>query len=549
MDIVDDSDDNVSTTSAASDDVTRSDEFSPQNDNEDNYSTGYVTEKRAFSQDQVEYVGVGLLFVSWYLGGGAVSLMNGVVMLVAFGKWIAWRRKQHAVRTIQQLEQEGYLQCRLKLSAVLGSIGAPPLQKSRRIERGNDPIDAPNDFYELVLDYCQAHVDFIHQVDRSLEMLKIETSMSLRASTSSVERVELANLSRNRARSKSVSLFTARRMLSQAMVAQYRSLDSLTVGKSEVNGGGEIPNVVTLAWLRLLRTELASLLSVKVSQLISSPRAFHDDKSTVNDSIFAARESIEYLESIFTLKQPPRQCQAEMDSPDMNLLYRQFEKASVALWAFQVSSMTESISDNTNEADSKLTEFLQHFETLVCSIDDVKERLLNQCESQQKGSSGRLTTEEDTIEDTNINHSVDVRDYEDSGAALSFEGNDPSKYLDYDFGDKTVVFSCSGQETIQKQDKDHNQSEMNIHNQHIALQSKMLQELHHRLEKLEQAEEVDTKGNAIDLEEDAADIPTVRQEEPRIRTTSACLGVSGDVLSELKRTLDVHNDKAEMMTS
>ncbi len=43
-------------------------------------------------------------------------------------------------------------------------------------------------------------------------------------------------------------------------------------------------------------------------------------------------------------------------------------------------------------------------------------------------------------------------------------------------GDKTVVFSCSGQETIQKQDKDHNQSEMNIHNQHVALQSKMLQE-------------------------------------------------------------------------
>ena len=49
---------------------------------------------------------MGLMFVFWYLGGGAVSLMNGVVMLVAFGKWIAWRRKQHDLHTIQKREQE-----------------------------------------------------------------------------------------------------------------------------------------------------------------------------------------------------------------------------------------------------------------------------------------------------------------------------------------------------------------------------------------------------------------------------------------------------------
>ena len=188
------------------------------------------------------------------------------------------------------------------------------------------------------------------------------------------------------------------------------------------------------------------------------PKAFHDAKPTLNDSIFAAKESTEYLASMFTLKQPPRQCQAEMDSSDMNLLYRQFEKASVALWACQASGMTESISDSTKQADTRVMEFLQHFETLVCSIDDVKERLLNQCESQQKGSSDRLTTEEDTIEDVNLNHSDDVRDYEDSGA-LSFEGNVPSKYPDDAFGNKTVVFSCSGRETIQKQDKNHNQSD------------------------------------------------------------------------------------------
>lgn len=556
LDIVDDvvDDDNVSTTaSAASDDDARCDRGSLYTNKEDNKSsTDYVTKKRVVSQNQMEYIGVGLLLVSWYLGGGVVSLMN--VMLVSFAiavRWIAWRRKQQSLDTKQQREQEDYLKCRLKLSAFLGSIGAPPLpqQQSQRTERGNEAV-ASNDYCELILHYCQAHANLIHQVDHSLEMLKMATSMSLRSSTTSVERVELATMSRNRTRS-TVSLSTARQMLSQVMMKQYESIESLMMGTNAMNGEGEIPNVVTLAWLRLLRTELANLLSSQVSQLASSspPMTLHDAKRMLRHSTFATRESTEYLASMFALKSPPQQhCPAEMDSSDMSLIYRQFEKASVALWACHACDMTESSSDCTTrkQADDRVIEFLQHFETLLCSIDDVKERLLHQCTSQQKGFSNRFATEEDVIDDASRNHSNDVKDYEDSGA-LSCQDNIPSRYLDHDFSDKTIVFSCSGGEIIQEHDNDPNQSDVNILDQErISLQGMMFQELHYRLERLEQSEEVDSKGNAIDRKEEAAAVPTARPEESR--ATSVFLGVSGDVLSELKRTLHVPNDSSEVTT-
>jgi len=473
---------------------------------------------KSLSWPMMEWMGVGFLGASCCICQGSVSLVfAGMFLLcvVLAGKWLVWRQKQAQLHVKRQNERE-LQDCRIKLSSLLGSIGAPPLTLAILMDEEHDTLDCKG-----ILKFARAHVDLIKQVDCSLEKLRTSVGMSLRSTLASVERVELASLlGRNNS---AVVLSVARRMLCQVMMDEYESLYVLLPNDVQDDDSLEVPNVITLAWLKSLRLDLADLLSFQLSRLLFSSQYLCDAKlpDATLQSQLMAKESTEYLTSMFSLSQ-----ETDFDS-DFDTLRRQFDKASVALWACQASC--ESNKDKEDD-EIRVLEFLEHFETLLHSVGNVKERLTN----RTRGVDSSEHNEEDENDSgSTAEYPVDSRDYEDIGA--SFDGV-PPKSVNHAAKNKTVVFSGSGSaQWANKKDQEAEMENETIlpRRQYVTVQGVVLTELQQRLAKMDPAQEVDANGN--DVSEVKTDATVHRKESST--SSSMFLGASGDMLSELKNMI------------
>jgi hypothetical protein len=497
----------------------------------------------------VEWIGVGLL--GYCLGGG--SIVASIVLFLCTMAWLFWKQNisQLGTRILQQQEEPRFLKCRIELSKLLGSVGAPPLQRTvTSLENANATIN-----YQLVLDFGTAHVRFLRQMDQSLNTLRTAVGMHLRTTLLSVDRVELAstvNRCRSSGRSNSILLPTARRMLSRVVLDQYRSLHDCCASLSTFDENDdidddsiEVPEVITLSWLKFMRHELADLLSFQMSQLMSSLEMLrdisHSDSALrrrCDASMSTAMESTEYLSSIFSLS-PTIPESLDVLPHDLHTLYRQFDTASVALWACQQLYKKDSDDDDGGAVSNttSVLEFLDQIESLLQSVGDVKEML----EQNLNGT----TTKDGKVVDPNEEMGEcrdkstreptdDPQDYEHSGQSFDAVSsrNDTGDIVNK----KTIVFSASGsmQQQLISDNKGNGSTLTTIPpRQSVTTQHMVLQELQERLSKMDRSEEVGADGTRLD----DSDTQRVVQKK-KLSTSSMFLGASGDVLAELKNSIE-----------
>ena len=479
---------------------------------------------RLLSQPMMEWIGIGILAVCCVGTSGLVSSRNAGVLMafLLHVRWLIWRQKQCA----RKRNEENFQECRNEVSSLLGSIGAPPLQVIWM------PIENANLDTELLLDFARAHIDFFKQVDHSLDKLRTGVSMSLQSTPRSVERVELATLNRN-TRS-TVVLPVARKMLLQIMVNHYKLLTKLQI--DDDGDDVDAPAVITLTWLKALRSALAGLLSTELSRLLLPSGVLHDLslpgttlEHQIHTLVVAAKESTKYLASMFSISQAHEA--SALDSLDLNLICQQFDKASVALWACQAACAKESPYDRTEPDHTSVLEFLEHFDTLVHSVGGAKERLIQ----STRGKVSEQCQEKDKVAASQIEQPTDAKDYEypDMSSRAFPEKESVKRKAE----NKTVIFSGSG--SVQRPVLDdwyEAESECDVTlptTQHyIAAQDMMLHELQKRLAQMDPSIAVNENDNGEDGSE--MELSVRQQVAP---TTSMFLGSSGNLLSELKNAI------------
>jgi hypothetical protein len=223
---------------------------------------------------------------------------------------------------------------------------------------------------------------------------------------------------------------------------------------------------------------------------------------------------------------------SDMLQSDLHTLCRQFNTASVALWACQKLCMNDIDSGERAERNtSGVLEFLEQIESLLHSVDHVKERLGRNLNGTANNREAMDRNEEmaESLDKSKREH-TDPDDYEHSGQ--SFDASSRN-----DTGDivknKTVVFSASGalQHFVSDKGK---ASTLTIlpPQQSIATQRMVFEELQERLAKMDCGEEVGADGTRLH-ESDTQRI--VQKKRPS--TSSIFLGASGDVLMELKNSI------------
>ena len=232
--------------------------------------------------------------------------------------------------------------CRLEMSRLLGSIGAPflsedhaagkgQLQKigqsqqsalihttTRNMEETTASSNTPTFSPSLLFKVARANVQLIQTYDDAMETMKMGTALHLGATTKSAERVERALFGRRRREQQKkgalqqnvsdesptvdiypVSFGTLRGSVSRAMIAQAQTLESIIAVLNDSCQGerdndndsmspflsfhplaGGVPPVVTLTWLRSSRQQLSECLSYVLEALATFDRPITDRENT-----------------------------------------------------------------------------------------------------------------------------------------------------------------------------------------------------------------------------------------------------------------------------
>ena len=245
--------------------------------------------------------------------------------------------------------------CRLELSRLLGSIGAPFLSEDHSsaqgqlnveqtqlntpiltaIEKMKDTIASPNDRTlspSLLIKVAHINVQLIQTYDDAMETMKMGTALHLGATTRTAERVERALFGR-RAREQQkkgtlpqteessctdnypVSFGSLRSLVSRAMIAQADALHSILavlndscrnkhdnedepVFASYNPLAGGLPSVVSLTWLRSSRQQLSEFLSHVLEELATCDRTNRENiQDILVHSVMTVEELQQHLQS------------------------------------------------------------------------------------------------------------------------------------------------------------------------------------------------------------------------------------------------------------
>ena len=479
-----------------------------------------------------------VLFLASMMIGGFVSPMAAAVFAcINAGSWIISRENRLSI-----VEQNSFQECRISVSKLLGSMGARPLLPTETVcSTEYAPVH-----YTVILEFSQSYIALLVEMDRLFNVLRTAVGLHLGTASRSVERVELASTRRGEIRGGNalVVLPTIRRMLLCVMMDHYRSLQTLCAEVSSIPGEAdddmiEAPSVITLQWLKQLRQELAELLSMLLSRLLLSPcvlrdlsLAGSDMEGRLHTCTMTANESQQYLSSMCVLPVPESTDKLQQD---LNSLCRHLDSASVALWACQVSLDNE----DKEEILSNVRDFLEQFDILLNSAGDAKEALkeqlaCNDVEGMEMAENLETMELEDSLAGT------EAEDYEHSGVSFMEDSlsRNPENAIPKN---KTVVFSATG--SVKKSISSTGKTPMmrehtaTIPHQSVATQRTLLQELQKRLEKMDRLEEVDSNGGLLD----ELEAPT-RKQEKEPSASLMFLGASGDLLKELKQSMDNVDD-------
>ena len=254
--------------------------------------------------------------------------------------------------------------CRLTVTHLLGLVGAPPLDMLHNVTQAgsasflqggrNDAIQIkiPEAVTKCIVDFAQANVELLLVLDRAYHWLQVTSSihMGLGPLATCIERAERAALGREYTKyarhemikeqsqredqtnaetrlplepnnnfgvSRIIALASVRRNLTSIIVKEIRSLTcvidihrvlNVTEDGTQIDQSREstieIPDIITLSWMKSSRQKLASALRCALQaictlenfELLSLPSG-SSGRSALEDSTWSARESKAYIVS------------------------------------------------------------------------------------------------------------------------------------------------------------------------------------------------------------------------------------------------------------
>jgi hypothetical protein len=299
-------------------------------------------------------------------------------------------------------------ECRLKLARLVGLVGAPPLEWRQTLPPDHlhhqEIVVVSENAVSSLLTMAQAHVQLLLTLDQAFHWIQVSASLHLGLGPRSqcVERVERSALAKEYRRdqqqqqqaanpreepqshvSKSIlTLASVRKIVAQIMVDQAASLtfvlEQVAAASSEATDieltGAvlsttpvEMPEVVSLTWIKSSRSEIAALLSHVLDRLCTIPclqvltNASDSRRSqVVDESTRNVQQAKEYLVSMLLLnknnassKTTTIQEQPIIDPLVKPLLqYReQLDALQAAIWACQLSNNK---SDGASQGSDRL---------------------------------------------------------------------------------------------------------------------------------------------------------------------------------------------------
>ena len=371
------------------------------------------------------------------------------------------------------------LQCRLELSKFLGKVGAPLLQEkdngaripsdqeTRNITKQNEcgpsfQTTMSNSVYiAQLIEFAKAHAELLQILGIAIESIKGGTAFQLGASHTMAERVERAIHGRLALQSSDsgsnsladipVSFRRTRALVSQIMLEQVVSLESILehvvsardqkdnkentdeeefVGQEPNNGTqalslfDEIPQVISLGWLRSYREQIVDLLH-EALDLLSAENSLLPAEAPIDErgldeliqsSIHRAKEMRQHLlsslqwETLDQTKIPQRSTNQVKKSgqvtnwatlgndltPCLLKTRQNLHSLYMALWAMEDAAKQDGVNNSAIDGKtledwwSRVSDLSEACNTSLCHI---QERFVNtddQCDDDGNGNGSNL---------------------------------------------------------------------------------------------------------------------------------------------------------------
>ena len=493
--------------------------------------------------------------------------------------------------------------CRLRVTTMLGLVGAPPLEnfqgfiETRILSRGqhsSSQVLVSDSVINAVVDFAQAHVELLLALDQAYYWLQVTSGvhMGLGPMASCIERVERAALAREYrennngitrrdadrpivlepqrtiGKSKVVALAPVRKNLAQVIVNESRSLSSFISAETPRSGQGvtaanneemiELPEIISLAWIKSSRHQLAVTLS-RVLQKFCELKNLRDLSFSscppreygFNDSTFYARELKAHIVSTILLdtsddcnrlfKNTPLTIEysAVPSSLDNSLgqLHEHLDALRCSLWACRHYGLTTTAPTNANQnLNADQTEWWTHIQKLSRAVRVIEEEINSKFLPPAGTSENADTT---LLNPSSAQaHRSDSGDYEDSNTPVTVTAA-PHK-SEHVQAKKTLVFSGHGTISDLPRSNPRQGKESSVASiQRDAIAEHLLvKELQNRIGMISPPAEVElsvTDENKVSPEQSA-------EGSTNAPATSYFLGATGSLLSELKNSLPLAMD-------
>lgn len=524
----------------------------------------------------------GVLPTSSIWRGLVMGLAVAVVLIHQHYETPLWKdkdvnSKSESNRSNRMLQLQRQKDSRVRLSTLLGLMGAPPLSGEAE-ETSDVTTTLPCHSLQCLTfleDFAQANAGLVETVDQTMDILKRATATSLglglgwraQAPVASVGRVELAAMGRVKRRQASgttvnsntglnsrtgysLSLSRIRRTLYRLMARQKALLlaimDDLNEGivdsDDEAYSRGDPPDpVVTLALLRQGRNDLVHILGMILDRCSSSKDNNLVSNSTIqsklNLSMSLANEARAHLLASLTLSSHTSEREQTPFQRRVSDLRSQLDALQVALIGCHDESVYASEKDGVAITDeTQAAKWWEHVNNLLNEMD-IKRRTVEQeffPSSLKPASEANLG---DGFDEQGGARSTEEReDFKADGQPTYY----PTEQSSDAQGQRTFVFSGSGAVAPRRKRVEKSTSyekPRSAQYDSFFMEQSLIHELRSHLQALPPTEEV----NVVELEvpERSDDYEGVqRVEETQPVSLKGVSGVaSGLLVSELKASL------------
>jgi len=410
-------------------------------------------------------VGVGLVSVVLALEGPMLRVLSLILGFVALGSL-----RQNIILeekpTFAKASQDDLLrlqnESRLRIAALLGTIGAPLLQGSDAFlleSYSPDSVNTnPMQSSDLLLleQLAETHVHLMGTVDEALSTLKQATSLRLGLgviASASVERVEKAAIGRSLRRNRQgsggstanglvLSLPRLRATLDRVIARQGKLLRTVVQDMDGLNEHDDaMGNIITLASLRIGRNKVVDLLSIILDRCSSSDQSPPETvRSKLERSIVLTNEASQHL--LASLSFFP----AQVINGESYLLQDHLSdlRSRVSALGVAVLGCQESVDLYTDETTRmEAAQWWVHVSNLLASVDSARHTVERELfPLEDPGDSGGVDLESDACDQQFDDRSTMTRE------EYSVDALQPSSHLNSSQhqvqGRKTYVFSGDG---------------------------------------------------------------------------------------------------------